>query len=87
DLELKPGKRRKGDETTAEITQRLENITPPAVDPPEVEAQKAKIKDLQKRLNNHPLQQWGQPKELIKTFNRRQQLQEEVEQHHTNTRE
>ena len=87
DLELKPGKRRKGDATTAEMSQRLASVNPPAVDPPEVEAQKAKIKDLQKRLNEHPLQQWGQPKELIKTYNRRQQLQEELEQHHTNTRE
>jgi len=87
DLEMKPGKRRKGDETTAEIAQRMSGITPPNLDAPEVEAQKAKIKDLQKRLNHHPLQQWGQPKQLLKTYNRRQQLQEELERHQINTRE
>lgn len=87
DLELKPGKRRKSDETTAEIAQQMENATPPEVDPPDVEAQKAKIKELRQQLSNHPLQQWGQPKELIKTYKYRQQLQEELEDHQTKTRE
>ena len=87
DLELKPGKRRKGDERTAEIAQRMEEVTPPSFDAPEVEAQKAKIKDLQQRLNNHPLQQWGQPKQLLKIYNRRQEIQEELETHQANTRE
>jgi len=87
DLELKPGKRRKGDEITTDTAQRMESATQPEVDPPEVEAQKAKIKDLQQQLNNHPLQQWGQPKELIKTYTYRQQLQEELEDHQTKTRE
>ncbi len=86
DLELKPGKRRKSDETTAEIAQQMENATPPEVDPPDVEAQKAKIKELRQQLRNHPLQQWGQPKELIKTYKYRQQLQEELEDHQTKTR-
>lgn len=87
DLELKPGKRRKGDETTAEIAQRMEAITPPQFDPPEVEAQKAKIQAIQQRLNTHPLQQWGQPKELLKIYSDRQQIQEELERHQANTRE
>ena len=87
DLELKPGKSSKSDETTAEIAQQMENATPPKVDPPDVEAQKAKIKELRQQLRNHPLQQWGQPKELIKTYKYRQQLQEELEDHQTKTRE
>jgi len=86
DLELKPGKRRKGDETTAEIAQKLEEVTPPSFDSPEVEAQKAKIDDIQQRLSKHPLQQWGSPKQLLKTYNRRLQLQEQLQKHQANTR-
>lgn len=87
DLEIKPGKRRKGDETTAQIAQRMEGITPPNTDAPEVEAQKAKVNDIQQRLNDHPLQQWGQPKQLLKSYSRRQQIQEDLERHQANTRE
>lgn len=87
DLEIKPGKRRKGDDITAEIAQNLEEITPPDTDPPEVSAQKEKIKDLQQRMSNHPLQQWGQPKQLLKIYNQRQHIQEELQKHHANTRE
>lgn len=87
DLELKPGKRRRGNETTAEIAEKLKGRTPPNLDSPEVEAQKAKIADLQQKLKDHPLQQWGQPKHLLKTYNRRRQCAEELQQHQANTRE
>jgi len=86
DLELKPGKRRKGDETTAEIAQKLEEVPPATLDSPEVQAQKAKIDDIQQRLSKHPLQQWGSPKQLLKTYNHRLQLQEQLQKHQANTR-
>ncbi|MFP4134186.1 MAG: DEAD/DEAH box helicase [Halothece sp.] len=87
DLELKPGKRRRGNETTAEIVEKLKGRTPPNLDSPEVEAQKAKIADLQQQLKDHPLQQWGQPKHLLKTYNRRRSVLQELQQHQANTRE
>ena len=87
DLEIKPGKRRKGDEITAEIAQKMEEVEIPDTDAPEVAAQKEKIKDIQQRMSSHPLQQWGQPKQLLKTYSRRQQLEEELERHQANTRE
>ncbi|QDZ38478.1 DEAD/DEAH box helicase [Euhalothece natronophila Z-M001] len=87
DLELKPGKRRRGNEITGEIAEKLKARTPPNLDSPEVEAQQAKIANLQQQLKDHPLQQWGQPKQLLKTYNRRRQCVEELQKHQANTRE
>ena len=87
DLELKPGKRRRGNDMTAEIAEKLKGRMPPNLDSPELEAQKAKIDDLQQKLKDHPLQQWGQPKQLLKTYNRRRQCAEQLQKHQANTRE
>lgn len=87
DLELKPGKRRKGNQQSTEIAKTLQTAPEPEIEPPEVIAEREKIENIQQQMSQHPLHNWGKPTELLKTYHRRQQLQDELQQRQANTRQ
>lgn len=86
-MRLKPGQRRRGDQTTAAVAQAIAEraIAPPQ--DPEVVAQLNKLAALQAQLDCHPLNQWGQPGELIKRHRRRLTLREELSDRQAQARE
>lgn len=76
----KLGKSRKGDELTAVVSNQLFNHIVSRNSPPEIIQQLAKIDKVQEELDNHPLQQKGNPANLIKRHRQRLALRDRLHQ-------
>lgn len=69
---------RKGDEKTALISQQISHYCEELIDVPEVIEQQQQVDILQAKQDNHPLQQYKNPGNLIEKYQYRQQLQDEL---------
>ena len=78
DLTPKAGSVRKGDEVTLAIAQNIPDIPPDLEIAPEVQAQQGRVAAVEAQLNNHPLQEFGDPAYVLKRFHRVNKLQEEI---------
>ncbi|MBR8827127.1 MAG: DEAD/DEAH box helicase [Gomphosphaeria aponina SAG 52.96 = DSM 107014] len=79
DLEnVRLGKWHKGDEVTGAISEMILDYAVPRQIPLEITAQEQKIEDLQQQLDNHALQQFGNPGNLIKRYHHRLSLKERL---------
>jgi superfamily II RNA helicase len=76
DMPLRVGQVRKGNAETAAIAALVPNLT--VENTPEIEQQLAKIAQLQRHLEKHPIWQWGNPANLIKRQRRREALAKEI---------
>lgn len=85
-IPLRAGKRVTSKGDTAAIATWIDTEAPPFIEAPEVAAQQAKIEALEQQLEEHPLQQWGDPATLIQHQQLRQDLREEVQQHQAQSR-
>ncbi len=72
------GKGQPGDPQTLAICKQIEHNLIPAIAPPEVIEQQQKIDQLQTQLDNHPLQQWDNPGQLVKRHKQRIELREKL---------
>ena len=87
ELEIRLGQSRKGDEESATIARQIP-LTPAAIgEAPEVIAQQERLNAVEAQIDNHPLQQWGNPTALIKRHKRRLALQEEIRERQAEYRE
>ena len=94
ELMLKPGQVKRGTQETEAIAQQLHNsianqtaFADLSVVAPEVLAQARVVQTVKEQLDNHPLQYWGNPANLLKRHNRRVVLQEEIHERQAEYRE
>ncbi|HEY9614673.1 DEAD/DEAH box helicase, partial [Allocoleopsis sp.] len=94
ELMLRPGQVRRGTQETEAIAQQLHNsiasqtaFADLSVVAPEVLAQARVVQTVKEQLDNHPLQYWGNPANLLKRHNRRVALQEEIHERQAEYRE
>lgn len=73
---VKLGKWRKGDESSAIAIKQIVNYLVPTIPAPEVAEQQQKLDRINKELDNHPVQQVENPNRLLKKHNKRLQLRE-----------
>jgi superfamily II RNA helicase len=78
DLIFKPGQAKKGDENTAIVAKLLPVEDLPLETSPEIQEQLTKVADLEAQLQDHPLRRHGDPVNLIKRYNRRTELQADI---------
>jgi len=78
-LNLKPGEVKRGTSET-EALSALVPSTPEITVAPEVMEQARVVEAVKTQLDEHPLQQWGNPTKLIKRHSRRLALQTEINQ-------
>ncbi|MGL5081377.1 MAG: DEAD/DEAH box helicase [Microcoleaceae cyanobacterium] len=71
------GQRRRGDALSESIAQQLPEVGMPAI-APEVLTQQQVIDTLETQLDNHPINTWGDPRKLMKRWERWQELQEQI---------
>jgi superfamily II RNA helicase len=75
---LKLGKWRKGDESTAIAIKQMANYLIPPTPAPEVIEQQQKLDAIQKQVDQHPVQQTDNPNRLLKKHSKRLQLREKL---------
>ncbi|NET56783.1 MAG: DEAD/DEAH box helicase [Symploca sp. SIO2E6] len=85
-LKLKPGEVQRGTEETEALSTLIPSNAETTVTP-EVIAQARVVTAVKTQLDEHPLQQWGNPTKLLKRHNRRLALQTEINQRQTAFRE
>lgn len=78
DLIFKPGQAKKGDENTAVVAKLLPSEDLPLETSSEVQVQLVKVAELEAQLQDHPLRRHGDPVNLIKRYNRRTELQADI---------
>ncbi|MBE9124587.1 MULTISPECIES: DEAD/DEAH box helicase [unclassified Coleofasciculus] len=86
ELSLKPGQVRSGSPETEAIAAQIPRAVEIAV-PPEVVAQQQVVEAVAAQIENHLMQQWGNPSQLLKRHKRRLALQEEINQRQAEFRE
>ncbi|WP_013320454.1 DEAD/DEAH box helicase [Gloeothece verrucosa] len=69
---------RKGDEKTAKLSQQIKGYAQELVEESYLIEQQQQVEILEAKLNNHPLQQYKNPGQILEKFEDRQQLQEEL---------
>jgi superfamily II RNA helicase len=74
----KLGRWRKGDDVTAKISDRLSNYQSSIERRPEIVEQQQKVSQVRASLDNHPLQKWDNPGQLIKRHKHRLALREQL---------
>ena len=86
ELNLKPGQVRRGTEETAAVAAAIpETVDLPVA--PEVLDQMRVVESVKAQLDEHPMQQWGNPSQLLKRDKRRIALQEEINERQVQFRE
>ncbi|MCC0177604.1 DEAD/DEAH box helicase [Waterburya agarophytonicola K14] len=75
---LKLGKWRKGDEATAIAIKQIANYLIPPVPPQEITEQQQRLDEVNKQIDEHPVQQVNNPNRLLKKHNKRLQLREKL---------
>ena len=81
-LVIQPGKSCVGEDTTAEIAQQIPSDWEYSLsEAPEVGAQESRMRLVKEDIDNHPLNQFGNPGSIVKRHHRRLALREEVHQH------
>lgn len=78
DLSPKPGQSRKGNEETQGIAQLVPNAPPLADLAPEVHTQIQRMQEVEQRIKNHPVDQWGNRGTILKRQKRMKAIQEEL---------
>nr|WP_199307695.1 MULTISPECIES: DEAD/DEAH box helicase [unclassified Leptolyngbya] len=78
ELPLKPGQSRSGDKASAAVAALIPDLSHTAESAPEVQEQQNLVDSLERELANHPVQQWGNPTQLLKRFHRLQRLEDEL---------
>jgi len=77
DLPLKPGQSRGGTAESEAVAVQIPDLTAAAESAPEVQEQQHLVESLEAELAAHPVQQWGNPTQLLKRVHRLQRLEEE----------
>lgn len=81
DLTVFPlGKRTQGDATTRPLSRQIVELAIPDVIPPEIEQQQQRAAAVQDALDNHPFKQHKNPQKLLKRYQKRLQLREQLHQ-------
>ena len=75
---VKLGKWRQGDESTAIAVKQIANYLIPIPPTPEVTEQQQKLDVLERQIDRHPVQQVGKPNKLLKKHQKRLQLREKL---------
>ena len=76
---LQLGKWRKGDEATAIAIKQIVNYLIPLTPAPEVTVQQQRLDAINKKIDEHPVQQVNNPNRLLKKHNKRLQLREKLQ--------
>ncbi|MBE9115154.1 DEAD/DEAH box helicase [Lusitaniella coriacea LEGE 07157] len=79
-LTLKQGQTRKGDAASVPIAQQIRDRVQPLTPAPEVLEYQERVERLTAKLENHPLHQWGNSKNLLKRYKKRLALREQLKQ-------
>ncbi|MDJ0556556.1 MAG: DEAD/DEAH box helicase [Microcoleaceae cyanobacterium MO_207.B10] len=77
EMDFRLGQCRKGDQVSLVIAQQIPELPPPA-DAPEVITQMQKVTTLEAQAEKHPLQEWGNPRTLLKGWRRISVLETEI---------
>ncbi|NJK37421.1 MAG: DEAD/DEAH box helicase [Oscillatoriales cyanobacterium RM2_1_1] len=78
EIPAKLGQRRRGDELSQAVVQQLPQAGVTAI-APEVQAQQDLINILDTQLSTHPLTGWGEPRKLLKRWEKWQNLQAQIQ--------
>ncbi|MGL5509519.1 MAG: DEAD/DEAH box helicase, partial [Microcoleaceae cyanobacterium] len=82
EMVFKLGESRKGDELSQEIASQIPDV-PELPEPPEINDQKNMTNAIDQQIEKHPIHKWGNPKLLIKSWNRMIELDQEINDRQT----
>jgi len=78
DLPLKAGQARSGSPESEVVAAQIPDLSITVESAPEVQEQQRVVDTLEQELAAHPVQDWGNPAQLLKRFHRLQRLEEEL---------
>ena len=82
EMDFRLGQCRKGDQVSLDIAQQIPELPPPP-DAPEVIAQEQKVATVEAQAQEHPVQEWGNPRTLLKGWRRIDVLETEISDRQT----